>query len=94
MISPYITNLKGTNKMTAINFDKVTVEKVLDVSPSQVLSKSFPSDEKCMNVADSFKSFIPPPKAKRQAKPKAEKKAKPKSKVTASTENTALDMSK
>ena len=68
MISLYITNLKGTNKMTAINFDKVTVEKVLDVSPSQVLSKSFRSDEKCMNVADSFKSFIPPPKAKRQAK--------------------------
>ena len=82
--------------MTAINFDKVTVEKVLDVSPSQVLSKSFPSDEKCMNVSDSFKSFIPLPEAKRQAKPKAkkEKKAKPKSKVTVSIENTALDMSK
>ena len=75
-----------------IAWDNVDIEKV-DIKPSDVINKSLPSNEKCMNISNKFEEFIvePPPKAKRTAKPKAEPKSaktpKPKGKVSKASVN-------
>ena len=63
--------------LNSIDFDTVNVEKVIGGSAMDIINNTFPHDDKCMNVSDSFKSLIPPPKAKRQPKKKAETTDKP-----------------
>ena len=90
-------NDKPINKyFNLIGWDDVDIEKV-DIKPSDVINKSLPSNEKCMNISNKFEEFIvePPPKAKRAAKPKAEPKIakvpKPKGKVSKAAVNIAHD---
>ena len=63
--------------LNSIDFDTVKIDKV-KINPIDVINKTLPADEKCMNISDSYISLIPPPKVKRVPKPKAEKQPKKK----------------
>ena len=102
-IEHYISNESTpmNQYLNIIDFDAVKIEKV-NISPIDVINKSFSNDEKNMLISDSWKSLIPPPKEpkkKREAKPKPEKEAKqakPRAKksnqVNISTEPTVVQM--
>ena len=102
-IEHYISNESTpmNQYLNIIDFDAVKIEKV-NISPIDVINKSFSNDEKNMLISDSWKSLIPPPKEpkkKREAKPKPEKEpkqAKPRGKkaphVNISTEPTTVQM--
>ena len=89
-IEHYISNepTQMNQYLHSIDFDNVKVE-IVHINPIDVINKTLPSDDKCMNVSDSYISLIPPPKAKRTPKPKADKpvkeKKEPKAKKGAKT---------
>ncbi len=101
-IEHYISNVPTEmNKyLVTVNFDDVKIERVVSTSVMDIINNHFSQDDKNMLVSDSWKSLIPPSKAKRTPKPKAEKEKKePKArgkkatqKVEISTENTTLNM--
>ena len=77
-IEHYISNEQTlmNQYLHIIDFDNVKIERA-QLSPIDVINKSFASDDKNMLISDSFKSHIPPakePKKKREAKPKGEPK--------------------
>ena len=78
-IEHYISNepTQMNQYLNGINFDTIKVESV-QINPIDVINKTLPADEKCMNISDSYISLIPPPKVKRVPKPKADKPAKEK----------------
>ena len=100
-IEHYISNESTpmNQYLNIIDFDAVKIEKV-NISPIDVINKSFSNDEKNMLISDSWKSLIPPPKPKREPKKKADpkepKQAKPRGKkaphVNISTEPTTVQM--
>ena len=103
-IEHYISNESSpmNQYLNIIDFDEVKIEKINNISPIDVINKSFSNDEKNMLISDSWKSLIPPPKPKREPKKKAEKEpkepkqAKPRAKksnqVNISTEPTTVQM--
>ena len=78
-IEHYISNehTQMNQYLNSIDFDTVKIDKV-QINPTDVINKTLPTDEKCMNISDSYISLIPPPKVKRVPKPKADKPAKEK----------------
>ena len=89
-IEHYISNERNqmNQYLNSIDFDTVKIDKV-QINPMDVINKTLPADEKCMNISDSYISLIPPPKVKRVPKPKADKpvkeKKEPKAKKGAKT---------
>ena len=78
-IEHYISNVPtDMNKyLDTCNFDAVKIEKV-NISPIDVINKTFQPDDKNMLTSNSFISLIPPPKQPRTKKePKGEAKPKP-----------------
>ena len=103
-IEHYISNVPTEiNKfLIHCDFDNVKIEKV-NISPTDVLNKSFQPDDKNMLISNSFISLIPIPKpkpsrkkAEKTDKPKKEAKPRPKKQaqkaVTIDTVNTTLQM--
>ena len=76
-IERYISNEQTlmNQYLHIIDFDNVKIERA-QLSPIEVINKSFASDDKNMLSSDSFKSLIPPPKAKREPTTKAENEPK------------------
>ena len=78
-IEHYIANepTQMNQYLNSIDFDAVKIEKV-SINPIDVINKTLPSDDACMNTSDKYVSLIPPPKVKRTPKPKADKPPKEK----------------
>ena len=81
-IEHYIGNVQtDMNKyLINCNFDAVKIEKA-NISPVDVINKTFQPDDKNMLISNSYISLIPPPpepKKKRESKPKADKPIKEK----------------
>ncbi len=105
-IEHYIGNVPTEMNKFLIHcdFDNVKIEKV-NISPIDVLNKSFQPDDKNMLISNSFVSLIPVPKPKPSRKktetvdkpPKKEAKPRPKKQaqkaVIIDTSNTTLQMS-
>ena len=99
-IEHYISNAPtDMNKfLVTADFDNVTIERIIGMSPLDIINKSFPHDDKNMMMTDSWKALIPPPKEKkkREAKPKADKPAKPRGKkgtISIAQEPTPVEIS-
>ena len=79
--------------LNSIDFDTVKIDKV-QINPIDVINKTLPADQKCMNISDSYISLIPPPKVKKTPKPKADKPAKekkePKHRAKKCTQNVSI----
>ena len=94
-IEHYISNERNqmNQYLNSIDFDTVKIDKV-QMNPIDVINKTLPADEKCMNISDSYISLIPPPKVKRVPKPKADKPAKekkePKPRAKKCTQNVSI----
>ena len=92
-IEHYISNERNqiNQYLNSIDFDTVKIDKV-HINPIDVINKTLPADEKCMNISDSYISLIPPPKVKRV--PKADKQAKekkePKPRAKKCTQNVSI----
>ena len=101
-IEHYISNERNqmNQYLNSIDFDTVKIDKV-QMNPIDVINKTLPADEKCMNISDSYISLIPPPKVKKTPKadklPKEKKEPKPRAKkctqnVSISTDPQILKM--
>ena len=94
-IEHYISNepTQMNQYLNSIDFDTVKIEKT-SINPVDIINKTLPADEKCMNISDSYISLIPPPKVKRVPKPKADKPAKekkePKPRAKKCTQNVSI----
>ena len=94
-IEHYISNERNqmNQYLNSIDFDTVKIDKV-HINPIDVINKTLPADQKCMNISDSYISLIPPPKVKKTPKPKADKPAKekkePKPRAKKSTQNVTI----
>ena len=80
-IEHYISNVPtDMNKyLDTCNFDAVKIEKA-NISPIDVINKTFQPDDKNMLISNSYISLIPPPPEpkKRSSKPKVDKPVKEK----------------
>ena len=80
-IEHYISNAPSQMNqfLVTVDFDQAKIEPAQSITPLNVINGTFPADDKCMNISNSFISLIPPPKpqrTKKEAKPKAEKPVK------------------
>lgn len=92
--------------LSVIGFDNVDIQKCSDISPIQVINRSFPSDTKNMNVSDEFKTVLQEalkklqeakkPRAKKakdpNEAPKPKKEPKPRAKKSTTTGKVQIDM--